>query len=94
MEMEWAFSRPFDFIHCRYLAGSIQDWPRLIAQAFKFTAPGGYVEFQDFDMKFYSTDGTFVKGSSPDVVCTTVLYESLGIKRHCCIRMLSCNGKY
>jgi hypothetical protein len=36
-------------------------------QAYKFAKPGGWVEFQDFDMKFYSTDGTFIPGSSPDV---------------------------
>ncbi|TVY14896.1 putative methyltransferase tdiE [Lachnellula arida] len=47
--------------------GSIIDWPRLVAQAFQFTKPGGWVEFQDFDMQFYSTDGTFVPGSPPNV---------------------------
>ncbi|TVY91516.1 Secondary metabolism regulator [Lachnellula willkommii] len=67
IERPWQFSRPFDFIHCRYLAGSIIDWPRLVAQAFQFTKPGGWVEFQDFDMQFYSTDGTFVPGSPPNV---------------------------
>lgn len=67
IEAPWAFSRPFDFVHCRYLAGSIADWPRLVQQAFQFTKPGGWVEFQDFDMQFYSTDGTFVKGSAPNV---------------------------
>ncbi|TVY27816.1 Secondary metabolism regulator LAE1 [Lachnellula hyalina] len=67
IERPWEFSRPFDFIHCRYLAGSIVDWPRLVAQAFQFTKPGGWVEFQDFDMQFYSTDGTFVPGSPPNV---------------------------
>lgn len=76
MELDWAFSRPFDFIHCRYLAGSIQDWPRLIAQAFKHCTPGGFVEFQDFDMKFYSTDGSFCPGSSPDV-WTSEIVEAL-----------------
>lgn len=36
-------------------------------QAFKYTKPGGWVEFQDFDMQFYSTDGTFIPGSPPNV---------------------------
>ena len=67
IEAPWAFSRPYDFIHCRYLAGSIVDWPKLMRQAFQFTKPGGWVEFQDFDMQFYSTDGTFVPGSPPNV---------------------------
>jgi hypothetical protein len=35
-------------------------------QAFKFTKPGGWVEFQDFDMRFYSIDGTFVPGCVVD----------------------------
>lgn len=67
IEDTWIYSQKFDYIHCRYLAGSIKDWPRLMAQAYEFLAPGGYVEFQDFDMKFYSTDGTFVPGSAPDI---------------------------
>jgi SAM-dependent methyltransferase len=67
IEQPWAFSRKFDYIHCRYLAGALSDWPRLMKQAYKCAKPGGWVEFQDFDMKFYSTDGTFLPGSSPDV---------------------------
>lgn len=66
VEAEWCFSRQFDYIHCRYLAGSIGNWPRLMEQAFKFTKPGGWVEFQDFDMQFYSADGTFVPGCATD----------------------------
>jgi hypothetical protein len=66
IEAEWCFDHSFDYIHCRYLAGSISDWPRLMEQAFKFTEPGGWVEFQDFDMKFYSADGTFVPGCATD----------------------------
>jgi len=66
IEAEWCFSRPFDYIHSRYLAGAITDWPRLIKQAFKYTKPGGWVEFQDFDMRFYSSDGTFIPGCATD----------------------------
>ncbi|KAL3422992.1 methyltransferase domain-containing protein [Phlyctema vagabunda] len=67
IENTWLFSAPFDYIHCRYLAGSLMDWPKLMEQAFENTKPGGWVEFHDFDMKFYSTDGTFVENSAPDV---------------------------
>jgi hypothetical protein len=35
-------------------------------QTFKYTKPGGWVEFQDFDMRFYSSDGTFIPGCSAD----------------------------
>ena len=37
---------------------SIADWPKLMRQAFKFTKPGGYAEFQDFDITYYSDDNS------------------------------------
>ncbi|RDW74914.1 hypothetical protein BP6252_06056 [Coleophoma cylindrospora] len=67
IENTWLFSSPFDYIHCRYLAGSLANWPKLMSQAFAHTKPGGWVEFHDFDMKFYSTDKSFVPGSAPDI---------------------------
>ena len=57
-EEEWTFKDKFDFIHIRYLAAAIQDWPKLAKQAFEHTAPGGFVEFQDFDLLYYSEDGS------------------------------------
>lgn len=45
-------------IHARYLASAIADWPKLVSQAFQFTKPGGYSEFQDYDLVYYSEDGT------------------------------------
>lgn len=36
VEDEWGYeNQPFDFIHARFLAGSIRDWPRLMKQAFE-----------------------------------------------------------
>ena len=35
MEKEWCYSTSFDYIHCRYLAGAIRDWPRLMRQAYE-----------------------------------------------------------
>lgn len=66
MENTWEYSSQFDLIHARYLAGAIKDWPRLIEQAFKFTRPGGWVEFQDFDMEFYTRNGEFKPGCAMD----------------------------
>lgn len=57
-EEPWTFREKFDLIHIRYLAAAIADWPKLISQAFQFTKPGGYSEFQDYDIVFYSEDGT------------------------------------
>ena len=35
LEDDWTFSYPFDYIHSRYMAGSIKDWPRLMKQCFE-----------------------------------------------------------
>ncbi|KAL8958460.1 MAG: hypothetical protein Q9193_004490, partial [Seirophora villosa] len=57
-EEPWTFQEKFDVVHARYLAAAVKDWPRLTAQAFQFTKPGGYTEFQDYDLEYYSEDGT------------------------------------
>ena len=57
-EETWAFRDQFDFIHARYLAAAIKDWPKLIKQAFDGLAPGGTAEFQDFYLEYYSEDGS------------------------------------
>lgn len=36
-ESEWPDRRGLDFIHSRYMAGSIQDWPRLIRQCYELS---------------------------------------------------------
>ncbi|KAK2756460.1 hypothetical protein FQN54_005353 [Arachnomyces sp. PD_36] len=64
VEDEWGYEdEPFDFIHARYLVGSVKDMKRLIKQAYACTKPGGWAEFQDWDVNPYSPDGT-VKGTS------------------------------
>ncbi|MCJ1361934.1 hypothetical protein MMC16_001035 [Acarospora aff. strigata] len=64
VESDWTFNTAFDFIHCRNMAVSIADWPRLVGQAYKHTAPGGWAEFQDFDYRYYSDDGTLLPSSA------------------------------
>ncbi|KAL2824230.1 S-adenosyl-L-methionine-dependent methyltransferase [Aspergillus cavernicola] len=63
-EAEWPDRQPFDFIHSRYMCGSIQDWPRLLQQAYSQTKPGGWVEFQEFHLVNYSEDGTLREGNN------------------------------
>lgn len=63
VESEWEYSRPFSFIHSRYMAGSIADWPRLMHQCYKHLEPGGWVEFQDFDLRNYSQDDSIPPGN-------------------------------
>ncbi|QKX58229.1 uncharacterized protein TRUGW13939_05350 [Talaromyces rugulosus] len=60
-EAEWPFSRPFDYIHGRELAGSVKDFDALFAQAYKNLAPGGYFEMQSFRIEIFSDDGTLEK---------------------------------
>lgn len=63
MEDDWVDDQPFDYIHGRYLACSIKNYPRLLKQCYKHTAPGGWVEMQDWDLRIYSEDGS-TKGTS------------------------------
>ncbi|PGH10991.1 hypothetical protein AJ79_05142 [Helicocarpus griseus UAMH5409] len=64
VEDEWGYeNQPFDFIHARYLAGSVKDMPRLLEQCYANVKPGGWVEFQDWDAAVQSADGT-IKGTS------------------------------
>ena len=64
VEEPWTFQEKFDFIHVRYLAAAIADWPKLVRQVFRHTKPGGWAEFQDFDPSYYSDDGSFKEGQS------------------------------
>ena len=64
IEEDWGYEdQPFDFVHACFLVGAIRDWPRLIQQAFACTKPGGWVEFQDWDINLYSQDETMTKES-------------------------------
>ncbi|KAL1971009.1 hypothetical protein VTN77DRAFT_2843 [Rasamsonia byssochlamydoides] len=63
IEAEWVYNKPFDFIHARYLMMSIKDYKKLVQQAYNNTAPGGWVEFQDWDVRLRSEDGS-TKGTS------------------------------
>jgi trans-aconitate methyltransferase len=55
-EMNWVY-RPdekFDFIHCRDLSGSVQDYPWLLQQAMQNMTTNGYLEIQDQEIWIYS----------------------------------------
>ena len=38
LEDDWTFTHQLDYIHSRYMAGSIKDWPRLMEQCFESVA--------------------------------------------------------
>ncbi|KAL1991213.1 hypothetical protein VTN49DRAFT_5717 [Thermomyces lanuginosus] len=64
IESDWTYEKnPFDFIHARYLMGSIRDFGKLIKQCYRSVKPGGWVEFQDWDGYPTSEDGSF-KGTA------------------------------
>lgn len=48
VEQEWANPQPYDFIHCRYMVGSIRDWPKLVRQCYQSVHPQkrGIYEFK------------------------------------------------
>ncbi|OCL01421.1 S-adenosyl-L-methionine-dependent methyltransferase [Glonium stellatum] len=58
VESAWAYAKPFDYIFCRYLCSAIKDWPGLVRSTFENIERGGWVEFQDFNLQYYSDDGT------------------------------------
>lgn len=58
VELEWAEPVKYDYIHVRYMACSIKDWPRLVQQIYDNLKPGGWVEFQEAVNEMYSDDDT------------------------------------
>ncbi|KAK0709352.1 S-adenosyl-L-methionine-dependent methyltransferase [Lasiosphaeria miniovina] len=58
VESPWVYSKPFDFIFSRYMAGSILNWPAFVQNVHDNLAPGGWAEFQDYDGEWYSGDGS------------------------------------
>ncbi|OHW98926.1 UMTA methyltransferase family protein [Colletotrichum incanum] len=59
VESPWVVQNKYDYIMCRYMAGSIADWPRLISNIYDNLNPGGWAEFQDMSTEYYSDDGTY-----------------------------------
>ncbi|TKW59810.1 hypothetical protein CTA1_10369 [Colletotrichum tanaceti] len=61
VESRWVNDNKFDFIFTRYMSGSITDWPKLVRNIYNNVEPGGWVEFQDYDVTLYSDDGTLTE---------------------------------
>ncbi|KAF2455558.1 S-adenosyl-L-methionine-dependent methyltransferase [Lineolata rhizophorae] len=58
VESPWPPRSPFDFIHVRYMAGSIMDWPKFMRNCLEQTTPGGWIEFQDYAPIPYTEDNS------------------------------------
>jgi hypothetical protein len=46
-EKEWVDTN-LDLVFGRFLAGSVEDWPRLIQQSYNNLKPGGWAGFEDW----------------------------------------------
>lgn len=60
---------------------AIADWPKLMRQTFEHTEPGGWAEFQDFDIQYYSEDGSLKKDHHMLKWITTLLDASQDLGR-------------
>lgn len=63
-EADWLYTEKFDYIHLRSMAGSINDWPRLMKQAYNNLNPGGWIEVTDFETWASTDDDTLPETSS------------------------------
>lgn len=65
--LDWMYpDNHFDYVHMRYMLGSIVDWPRLLRQSYRCCKPGGYVESFEVSCVLRSEDGSLVEGSAMD----------------------------
>ncbi|KAK7421605.1 hypothetical protein QQX98_002072 [Neonectria punicea] len=75
---------PFDFIFCRYMACCILDWPKLTKSNYDNLKPGGWAEFQDYDLQYYSDDGSLTDKHSILTWINTLLDVARTLKREPC----------
>ncbi|RSL95316.1 hypothetical protein CEP52_012159 [Fusarium oligoseptatum] len=60
-QMEWTFEpETFDFIHIRYLQGSIEDWDKLYGQVYKALKPGGWFQHMEPDLQMLSQNSDII----------------------------------
>ncbi|KAH7324204.1 S-adenosyl-L-methionine-dependent methyltransferase [Stachybotrys elegans] len=61
----WTFAEDsFDYVHMRYLYGSISDWNALFREAFRACKPGGWVESFEASPRMESDDGSVAETSA------------------------------
>ncbi|EGY14068.1 Secondary metabolism regulator LAE1 like protein [Verticillium longisporum] len=61
----WSFAdNSFNYVHMRYLFGSVTDWYELFRQSYRVCRPGGWVESYEGSAMCYSDDGTLKHDSA------------------------------
>ncbi|KAK1753953.1 S-adenosyl-L-methionine-dependent methyltransferase [Echria macrotheca] len=61
----WTFPpNHFDYIHMRWLVGSIDDWNALFRRAFSCLRPGGWLESYEMSTMWESDDGSVTEKSA------------------------------
>ncbi|KAF7544847.1 hypothetical protein G7Z17_g9627 [Cylindrodendrum hubeiense] len=62
---EWTFApNSLDYVHIRWLVGSIVDWPHLFKEAYRCLKPGGYLESNEALSRMDCDDGTIHEKSA------------------------------
>ncbi|KAL1859686.1 hypothetical protein VTK73DRAFT_7504 [Phialemonium thermophilum] len=62
---DWTFApNSFDYVHIRWLTGSIIDWTELFRRAYRSLKPGGILESHEASPKVASDDGTLAPESA------------------------------
>jgi SAM-dependent methyltransferase len=57
--LPWSFKADtYDYIHMRFLYGSIPNWDALFDEAYRACRPGGWIESHDSEPIFRSDDGS------------------------------------
>ena len=55
----WTFEdNTFDFVHSRWLVGCLTDWNEYVAQAYRVTKPGGWIELVETSIDHTTDDGS------------------------------------
>lgn len=62
---EWTFKENyFDYVHIRWLTGTIRDWNYLYQEAYRCMKPGAWIEHVDADARIHCLDETMPADSA------------------------------
>ncbi|CZR37877.1 uncharacterized protein FPRO_06932 [Fusarium proliferatum ET1] len=62
---DWTFKSDFaDYIHVRWLMGSVRDWDAFFSEAYRVCKPGAWIESHEASCNVSSDDGTVAPNSA------------------------------